>query len=56
MLSVRNGASAIEFYQTAFGAKELFRIDSETEALGAWQHAKAEPSADCGRHVTCSRH
>ena len=30
MLSVRRGAKAIEFYQAAFGAKELFRIDSET--------------------------
>ena len=30
MLSVRNGAKAIEFYKVAFGAGELFRIDSET--------------------------
>jgi PhnB protein len=30
MLSVRRGAKAIEFYQAAFGAKELFRIDSDT--------------------------
>ena len=30
MLSVRKGASAVEFYKTAFGARELFRIDSET--------------------------
>ena len=29
MLSVRSGAKAIEFYKTAFGAGELFRIDSE---------------------------
>ena len=29
MLSVRSGAKAIEFYKTAFGARELFRIDSE---------------------------
>ena len=27
MLSVRNGAKAIEFYKAAFGAGELFRID-----------------------------
>jgi len=27
MLSVRNGAKAVEFYKTAFGAKELFRLD-----------------------------
>jgi PhnB protein len=28
MLSVRNGVKAIEFYKAAFGAEELFRIDS----------------------------
>jgi len=30
MLSVRRGAQAIEFYKAAFGASELFRLDSET--------------------------
>ena len=30
MLSVRNGARAIEFYKAAFGAGELFRIDDES--------------------------
>ena len=29
MLSVRSGAKAIEFYKAAFGAAELFRLDSE---------------------------
>ena len=29
MLSVRNGARAIEFYKAAFGAGELFRLDGE---------------------------
>jgi PhnB protein len=29
MLSVRNGARAIEFYLSAFGATELFRVDNE---------------------------
>ena len=29
LLSVRRGASAIEFYKTAFGAVEEFRIDDE---------------------------
>jgi PhnB protein len=29
MLSVRGGTRAIEFYKAAFGAGELFRIDSE---------------------------
>ena len=28
MLSVRNGAKAVEFYKAAFGAGELFRMDS----------------------------
>jgi PhnB protein len=30
MLSVRQAANAVEFYKTAFGARELFRIESET--------------------------
>jgi PhnB protein len=29
MLSVRRGAQAIEFYKAAFGADEVFRIDSD---------------------------
>ncbi|MGH9839364.1 MAG: VOC family protein [Blastocatellia bacterium] len=29
MLSVRRGARAIEFYKAAFGADELFRLDSD---------------------------
>ena len=29
MLSVRNGARAVEFYKAAFGASELFRLDGE---------------------------
>jgi PhnB protein len=35
MLSVRNGANAIEFYKAAFGAGELFRIDDEKGAVVA---------------------
>jgi PhnB protein len=35
MLSVRKGASAIEFYKAAFGAGELFRIDAESGAVVA---------------------
>lgn len=35
MLSVRNGAKAIEFYKTAFGAGELFRLDGEGGAVVA---------------------
>ena len=30
MLSVRKGKNAIEFYKSAFGAGELFRIESES--------------------------
>ena len=29
MLSVRNGAKAVEFYKGAFGAGELFRLDGD---------------------------
>ena len=35
MLSVRNGAGAVEFYKAAFGARELFRISSESGAVVA---------------------
>ena len=35
MLSVRNGARAIEFYKAAFGAGELFRIDDPSGAVVA---------------------
>jgi PhnB protein len=30
MLSVRNGARAVAFYRVAFGADEVFRVDSES--------------------------
>ena len=29
MLSVRNGAKAVDFYQAAFGATVLFRLDGD---------------------------
>jgi PhnB protein len=29
MLSVRNGAKAVEFYKSAFGAAELFKIEDD---------------------------
>ena len=35
MLSVRRGAKAIEFYKSAFGAGEVFRIDAESGAVVA---------------------
>ena len=35
LLSVRNGARAVEFYKAAFGAVELFRVDSEDGAVVA---------------------
>jgi PhnB protein len=33
MLSVRNGARAVEFYQSAFGALELYRIEAPDGAV-----------------------
>jgi PhnB protein len=36
MLSLRNGAKAVEFYETAFGAAELFHLDSDAGAVVAW--------------------
>jgi PhnB protein len=35
ILSVRRGAQAIEFYKTAFGAVELFRIEDEIGSVVA---------------------
>ena len=35
MLSVRNGAKAIEFYKAAFGAREAFRMDADDGAVVA---------------------
>jgi PhnB protein len=35
MLSVRRGASAIDFYKAAFGATELYRIDAPDGAVVA---------------------
>jgi PhnB protein len=35
MLSVRRGSSAVEFYQSAFGADVLFRIDDDSGAVVA---------------------
>src|SRR5262245_48239956 len=35
MLSVRNGAKAIEFYKAAFGASESFRVDDPAGAVVA---------------------
>jgi PhnB protein len=33
MLSVRNGARAVEFYKAAFGATEVFRLESPDGAV-----------------------
>jgi PhnB protein len=35
MLSVRNGARAVEFYKSAFGASEVFKIESPDGAVVA---------------------
>jgi PhnB protein len=34
-LSVRNGIKALEFYQAAFGAEELFRVENERREVVA---------------------
>jgi PhnB protein len=33
MLSVRNGARAVEFYRSAFGALEVYRVEDPTGAV-----------------------
>jgi PhnB protein len=33
MLSVRNGAGAVEFYQSAFGAREVYRVEDPGGAV-----------------------
>jgi PhnB protein len=35
MLSVRNGAAAVEFYKAAFGAAEVFRLEDPSGAVVA---------------------
>jgi PhnB protein len=35
MLSVRNGAGAVEFYKSAFGAMETYRVEDPTGAVVA---------------------
>ena len=35
MLSVRNGAKAVDFYKAAFGASELFRVEDPSGAVVA---------------------
>src|SRR5215210_391039 len=35
MLSVRNGAKALDFYKAAFGTTEIFRIDGENGSVVA---------------------
>ena len=35
MLSVRQGARSVDFYKTAFDAREIFRIDAESGAVVA---------------------
>ena len=33
MLSVRNGARAVEFYKSAFGAVEVYRVEDPTGSV-----------------------
>jgi PhnB protein len=35
MLSVRNGARAVDFYKAAFGAQELFKVEAPDGAVVA---------------------
>jgi PhnB protein len=42
MLSVRNGAKAIEFYKAAFGAAELFRVGDENAVVAQLSVGGAE--------------
>src|SRR5882724_10464377 len=42
MLSVRNGAKAIEFYKGAFGAAELFRVGDENGVVAQLSVGGAE--------------
>ncbi len=35
LLGVRNGARAVEFYQSAFGAVEMFRVEDPSGAVAA---------------------
>lgn len=36
MLSVRNGTRALDFYKSAFGAVEVFKIEAPDGAVVAW--------------------
>ena len=42
MLSVRHGAKAVEFYQTAFAAEELFRIEDSGSVVAQLALAGSE--------------
>jgi PhnB protein len=42
MLSVRNGAKAVEFYQAAFGADTLFRLDDGGSVVAQLSVQRAE--------------
>ena len=36
MLSVRNGAKAVDFYISAFGASQLYRVEDPSGAVVVW--------------------
>ena len=42
MLSVRNGAKAVEFYSAAFGAETIFRLDNEGSVVARLHVEQAE--------------
>jgi PhnB protein len=41
-LSVRNGARAVDFYKTAFNAKEVFRLENEGSVVARLALGKSE--------------
>jgi PhnB protein len=42
LLNVRNGSKAIEFYKSAFGAEELFRVDDGASVVARLAIGKTE--------------
>ena len=45
MLSVRNGAKAVEFYKAAFGATELFRVEDRPAVRSSPSYRSASPNS-----------
>jgi PhnB protein len=57
MLSVRNGAKAMDFYKAAFGATEAFRLDGENGSVVARlsvEGAEFWVADESPEHLNCS--